>query len=364
MNIEDCTIHITDPRKLKNQKHSFESLLLIIFSSVISGYDTPDTMVEFSKLKFKWLNLHANMSSVPCAETLRYFIACIKPDELIKGFEAFVSSSTPSTKDIISIDGKTMRGTKHGAFDALHLVSAWSQEQGITLAALESEGKSNEIKTIPKLLDCLNIEDAIITTDAMGCQRDIADKIQQGKGDYVLQLKDNQKNFLKEIKAYHHKLEREGYGKVKHELFEEIDKGHGRLEIRKYQHLELSSWVEHAKSWQGARSIVRVERTRITKNGESQEVSWYLSSLEVDANQAAKAVRGHWEVENKLHWRLDVIFKEDEYCSQSCALTMGLLKRFCMNLLILNDGNKRRMKHKVMAAAIDDDYRSKVLFTG
>ena len=365
MDIESCTIHITDPRNPKNQKHSLSSLLLITFSSVISGYDTPDSMVEFAKLKIDWLRQYVDIENVPCAETLRYFIACVKPNELIKGFEAFINSpELASENDIIAIDGKTMRGTRHGAFDALHMVSAWSKEQGITLAALESEGKSNEIKTIPKLLDLLDIKDATITTDAMGCQRDIAAKIHQGNADYVLQIKNNQKNLLQEIQAYHHKLERDGYEDIHHEMFEEIDKGHGRLEVRTYQHIELNDWVTGKEAWCGARSAVRVERSRTTQKGTSQEVAWYLSSLKVNAKYAAKAVRGHWEVENKLHWRLDVIFKEDACRSQSGALTMGVLKRFCMNLLTTKDTSKRRMKHKVMAAAIDDDYRSRMLFAG
>ncbi len=153
-------------------------------------------MVEFAKLKLDWLRQHTDIESVPCAETLRYFIACVKPSELIKGFETFVNPDIPTSKDIISIGGKAMRGTRHGAFDALHMVSVWSQEQGITLAALESMGKSNEIKTIPKLLDLLDIKEATITTDAMGCQREIAAKNHQQQGDYVLQMKNNQKNLL------------------------------------------------------------------------------------------------------------------------------------------------------------------------
>ncbi|UZE95123.1 ISAs1 family transposase [Alkalimarinus alittae] len=214
---------------------------------------------------------------MPCAETLRFFIACIKPNELIKGFEAFVNPLNSAAEgDVIAIDGKTMRGTRHGVFDALHVVSAWSKNQGITLAALESKGKSNEIKTVPELLELIDVKGATITTDAMGCQRAIVAKIRDGQDDYVLQLKNNQENLLKEIKAYHHKLEREGYANTKYEQFEEIDKGHGRLEIRGYQHFELSDWVSCKDAWSGAQSVVRVERSRSTAKGESTEVAWYL----------------------------------------------------------------------------------------
>lgn len=339
--------------------------MLIIFSSVVSGYDTPDSMVEFTKLKLDWLRQFVELKTVPCAETLRFLIACIRPDELIKGFQAFVDSSPAAVEgDIIALDGKTMRGTRNSTFDAIHVVSAWSRSQGITLAALESKGKSNEIKTVPELLDLIEIKGATVTTDAMSCQRAIAAKVRERQGDYVLQLKNNQANLLKEIQAYYHKLEREGYPATRHERFEEIDKGHGRLETRIYHHLELSDWVSGIDAWPGARSIIRVERNRRKVTGDSSEVAWYLSSLEIDAQHAATAVRGHWEVENKLHWRLDVIFKEDACRLQSGALTMAVLKRFCMNLLTIKDPSKRRLKHKVMAAAIDDQYRANILFAG
>lgn len=173
-----------------------------------------------------------------------------------------------------------MRGTAHGGFDAIHVVSAWSQAQGITLAALESSGKSNEIKTIPKLLDIINIKGATVTTDAMGCQCAIASKIRQQEGDYALQLKNNQANLLNEIKAYHHKLERDGYGDIQHEQHEEVDKGHGRLEQRRYLHFELSDWVACAQDWEDARSVIWVQRSRTTAKGEITETALAVSQCE------------------------------------------------------------------------------------
>ena len=147
-------------------------------------------------------------------------------------------------------------------------------------------------------------------------------------------------------------------------MFEEIDKGHGRVETRTYTHILLDDWVSNKSNWEGARSIIKVDRTRDIKGQIQQETSWYLSSLEINAHHVAEAIRGHWQVENNLHWRLDVIFKEDAYSSNSCALTMAIIKRFCMNLLSRNDASKRRMKHKVMVSAIDDDYRAKILLSG
>lgn len=361
MTLDECTAHITDPRRDKNKKYALSSLLLIIFSSTISGYDTPEAMVEFAKLKHEWLQRFVTLDSIPCVETLRFFICSINTEELIKGFEAFIQEAGEG--DIISIDGKTMRGIRHSALDTIHMVSAWSKKHGVTLTALKTKDKSNEIKTIPLVLDLIDINGAIVTTDAMGCQVKVADKIRSGGGDYVLQLKDNQKALRAEIEAYYHKLIREDFANITHDTYEEVDKGHGRIEQRKTHHVEISDWVNSARKWCDANSLIRVERNTIKGEKESSEVSWYLSSLAVDAQRGADAVRSHWGVENNLHWQLDVTFKEDECRLASGAAAMAVIKRFCMNLLKVNDTSKRRLKHRVMASAIDDDYRAKILLS-
>lgn len=360
MNLSACTSVTRDPRNKKNRLYPLDGLLLLIFSSVVSGYDSIDSMVEFGNTKLKWLNQYVKMPQIPCKETLRFLIASLKSEELIQGFQAFVSSNS-ARGDIISIDGKTMKGTQSSTEEALHILSAWSKNSGISLCALASSGKRNEIKTIPKLLDKIEIKGATISTDAMGCQRDIADKIIAGGGNYILQLKANQKTLFEEVKAFEHKAHREKYQNDEYAIFEEIDKGHGRLETRTYTHILLTDWVNKLSDWQGVRSVIKVDRTRDTKGKYQEETSWYLSSLELNVRHAAEVIRGHWQVENNLHWRLDVIFKDDSYTSNHCALNMAVIKRFCMNLLTKNDTSKRRMKHKVMVAAIDDDYRAKIL---
>lgn len=362
MNLEQSTQYITDPRQDKNKKYTLSSLMLIIFSSMVSGYDTPESMVEFAKLKLDWLRKFTVLNSVPCAETIRFFLCSIKSEELIKGYESFIQAS--SEGDVISLDGKAMRGTRHGVFDTVHIVSAWSKKQGITLSSLASKNKSNEIKIIPKLLDVINSENAIITIDAMGCQVEIATKIRSKNADYILQLKDNQKSLRTEIEAYYHKLNREGFSEIVHDRSDDVDKSHGRIEQRRAHHVELSDWVSTAERWPDAKSFIRLERNTIISDGERSEVSWYLSSLDVNAERAAGAIRSHWGVENNLHWQLDVTFKEDQCLMAMGAETIAVIKRFCMNLLKLNDTSKRRMKHRVMAAAIDDDYRTKILLSG
>lgn len=364
MIIDKCIEALTDPRKKTNQRYSLSSLILIIFSSVISGYDSAEEMAEFARLKLDWLQKFVDIERAPCAETLRYLLCAIAPNEMIKCFEIFNQEyNIDSTEDVISVDGKTMRGTRTEDLSALHIVSAWSNKHGITLSMLESMGKKNEIKTIPKLLDIVDIKNAIITIDAMGCQKKIASKIIEKKGDYVLQLKGNQNNLYEEIKAYQNRLLRTNYEDIDIDVYEEVDKGHGRLEIRKYTQISVTDWVSQKGDWEKLKTFVMVERTREKNEKVQQETSWYISSMKIGAKRVANAIRSHWGVENLLHWRLDIVFDEDRCAlhSGSGPINMGILKRFCMNLLS-KDSTIKRMKHRVMASAVDDSFRERVLF--
>ena len=159
MNLELCVKAITDPRNTKNQRYSLESLLLIIFSSVVSGYDSPRSISKFAELKIKWLQKYVPIQSVPCAETIRALLVCIKASDLIDGFKAFAQNISPECNefDLIALDGKTVRGSRKNGFDAVHVISAWSCKRGITLFAQASEGKKNEITTLPKIIDKLEV---------------------------------------------------------------------------------------------------------------------------------------------------------------------------------------------------------------
>ena len=196
MNIKACTLHIEDPRGEKNRVYPLEGLLFLVFSSVLSGYDSVDSMIEFGRVKLDWLQKYVNLPRIPSRETLRFLIACIKAEELIQGFEAFISSRDSVQGDIISVDGKSMRGTGTSSGEALHILSAWSKKSGITLCALASSGKKNEIKTVPKLLDKIQFKGATISTDAMNCQRDIAAKIIAGEERLCVAAKSQPKCFV------------------------------------------------------------------------------------------------------------------------------------------------------------------------
>lgn len=368
MIIARCIDEIDDPRSTINRIFSLEALVLVIFSSVISGYDSVEEMVDFTELKFDWLNKWVDLPRVPSAETLRFLLCTISSQQLAQCFKKFVElNSLNQTGDFIPIDGKTMRGTDQQGFDAVHVISAWSTHHGLTLAALESQGKKNEIQTIPEVIRMVGAKNAIFSTDAMGCQTKIAASIIDSGNDYMLQIKGNQANLLKEIQAYHHKLERDGYDHESYQVLEEVDKGHGRIEQRCYTHFKLTDWVDGLDNWKSLKSAVKVNRKRTIGGVEVEEISWYISSLPVDVQLAAKSIRSHWGIENSLHWRLDVIFREDQYSvySGNGALNMAIIKRFCMNLLKqAKPGTKRSrtFKSRIMCCAIDDSYREQALF--
>ena len=291
MIIDCCITELADPRSNTNKVYSLDALILLIFSSVISGYDSIEGMIGFGELKQEWLNKFVKLDSLPSPETLRFFLCAINPKELVKCFEKFIEVNQLNfSGDCIAIDGKTMRGTDRKNSDAIHMISAWSHEHGVTLTALESKGKKNEIKTIPDVIDRLSAKDAIISTDAMGCQTEIASKIIESGNDYMLQLKGNQGKLLEQVKAYHHKLEREDFQSDRNAIYEEIDKAHGRIEVRKYTQFKLSEWVDKIENWERLNTAIKVERTRIIGDKQTEETSWYISSLEIDAPLAAKSI--------------------------------------------------------------------------
>lgn len=363
MNISTLSV-LEDPRSTKNRRYSTESLLLIIFSSVVSGYHTVDDMLAFADAQIEWLRKYVDLHRVPSYETLRFFLCCVKPDVLVSLFQDFISSQDLNhNRDVIAIDGKTMRGTANSKSSALHILSAWSTEHGLTLGMMESAGKKNEIKTIPDLVKSLNVKNAILTTDAMGCQKTIVKAIRESKNDYVLQVKGNQKTLLEDIKEmYEYGINSETFHLEKSE-FEQTEKGHGRIEQRKYTQFELNhDLISSLNEWQDLKTAIRVERTRIINGAETSQISWYISSLPLGAEQAAKAVRSHWGVENNLHWSLDVILREDDYRLYSGfgPLNMAILKRFAKNLLEKLPG--KTLKRRIIGCALNDSIREQALF--
>lgn len=271
------------------------------------------------------------------------------------------------TKDVIAIDGKTTRGS---AFEsrgqrAIHLVSAWSTKRGICLGQLKVDDKSNEITAIPEVLDAIDIKGSTVTIDAMGCQTEIAATIVKKKADYVLALKENQKSFYERVEEAFKRGFETDFKSIRYSFHQTRDEAHGRVEERNYFKIDDIDFLNRSKEWAGLSAIGLVESI-VTKNmNVTIEKRYYITSLQGDAEEFGSAVRKHWQVENNLHWVLDVQFGDDQSIKRekNSAANFSVIKRAVLNLLKQTNPEWKRKK-KMVRAMCNDDYLLKLLMGG
>jgi predicted transposase YbfD/YdcC len=261
------------------------------------------------------------------------------------------------------LDGKTVRRSQSAGQKAIHLVSAFAHDLGLTLGQVKTAEKSNEITAIPELLDALLLKGCLVTIDAMGCQKAIAAKIIQQESDYALMVKNNQPGLAAAIEGFFNTAERTGYRGVPHTRAEWIEKDHGRIETRRCTVTEDLSGLKEAHAWPGLKTLVMVEAIREINGVASTERRYYISSLQADAQRMGTLVRGHWGVENGLHWSLDVVFGEDQARMRegNAAENFSILRRIALNLLRQEKSVKAGMKNRRLLACCDDAYREKLL---
>jgi len=365
-------ISITDPRIERCKKHELIDILLLAISAVLSGAEGWEGIEDFGHLKLDWLKQYGTFNAgIPKHDTIARVICRLKADEIENAFQSWISSLIKTTGcDVIAIDGKTARrsfSTKDRK-SALHTVSAWSCQHQLVLGQTAVDQKTNEITAIPELLTMLDIENSIITLDAMGCQQEIAKQIIHQKADYILALKGNHSGMQSELEAWWHKNEREGLTEQNHSEHTEIDSGHGRIETRTCQQLLIDKkWLAKAYRWSGLKSIIKVQAQVHDKSTgkDTAETRWYISSLDLDAAQALNAVRSHWQVES-MHWMLDMTFREDEsrIRKKQGPLVFNIMRKIAMTLFKQDTTKSASMARKKKMAGLDDDYRSTLLESG
>ena len=363
---------ISDPRIERCKKHNLSDILLLSISAVVSGAEGWEDIEDFGHLKLDWLKKYGGFAAgIPKHDTIARVMCRLKAEEVEKAFQSWISSLLETTGcDVIAIDGKTARrsfSTK-GRKNALHTVSAWSCQHQLVLGQSAVDSKSNEITAIPELLTMLDIESCIITLDAMGCQSEIAKHIIHQKGDYMLALKGNHSGMQAELEAWWHKSEREGLNPTNSDTYSEISSGHGRIETRTCRQLLIDkSWLAKAYRWAGLKSVIQVisEVHDKSSGAETTERRWYISSLELGAEQALNAVRSHWQVES-MHWTLDMTFREDEsrIRKQQGPLVFNVMRKIAMALFKQDTTKKASMARKKKMAGLDDDFRSTLLESG
>ena len=369
---------VEDPRIVGRTTHSLHTILFIVVAATIAGADGPEDMAKFANRKQNWLKRFVDLSrGVPSHDTFGRVMGLIKPKQFQDAFLDWISS-LESLRDqdgkpiFIPIDGKTMRGSYTNAdkSDMLHIVSAWASQQGITLGQVAVDSKSNEITAIPELLKILELQGAIVSIDAMGCQREIAAKIVQGGGDYVLQVKGNQPSLQEAIAASFATedtaadINKATAMKTKARRRTTREKSRGRLETRHYTILPLpESMSSFGKKWSKLTSIGRVVREVERDRKQTSETSYYICSIHAKVGIFSDSARSHWSIENGLHWVMDVVFGEDRSRIRDghAAENMSFIRRFVTTLL-KRDTSKSSLKQKRKEAAWDTSFLEKLLF--
>lgn len=362
----DHFAHVSDPRR-SNARHPLFDIFVIALCAVISGAEGWEDMEEYGQAQAEWFEEFLELPhGIPSPDTFRRVLSRLKPDELSQCFVDWTEALRESIGgDIVAIDGKTLRRSfDHAASKgAIHMVSAWANANRLVLGQLKVDDKSNEITAIPKLLKMLELEGAIVTIDAMGCQKDIARTIIEQGADYVLALKDNHATLHGEVQLYFDDLKANRLDHVTYAHHTTVDADHGRLETRHYWLTSDIECLGVKGSWSQINSIGLVESHFEGGGKVAIEQRYFLTSLSCDAVRFAHAVREHWSVENALHWVLDVSFREDD-CrirKDHGAQNMAVLRHMALNLLRRESGHKRGIKARRKRAGWDRDYLFHVL---
>jgi predicted transposase YbfD/YdcC len=354
---------VPDPRVTAIVDHDLPDLLTIALCTILCGGDSFYDMEEFGEVRLDWLKTFLRLrNGAPTHDTYNRIFQALDPES----FGDVLARWTQSVRrvlggEVVALDGKAVRRALNRGEDARVIVSAWATESGLLLGQRKVKNKSNEITAVPELLRALELAGCIVTADALHCQKDIAKEIIEADADYVLALKGNQGTAFTEVKAF---LDEAIQRRESHLVFTQTtDKGHGRVEVRRYWQTEKTGWFADREAWVGLRSVGVVEARRTVNGQDSVERRYYLSSLPANAEKFGRAVRGHWGVENGLHWVLDVVFGEDQSRARSgyAVENLAATRRLAINLLRRDNTCKRSIKGKLLRAAIDPDYLKHIL---
>ena len=354
---------LDDPRKKRKPDHLLVDIVAIGILATLAGADDMVSVATYGQEEHEWLATFLELpNGIPSHDTFSRVFALIEPTQFHDFFIRWIEHLTAQLDiKLIHLDGKTSRGSydRESRHKALHTVSAWASEHHLVLAQQRVEDKSNEITALPELLKLLDIKGTIITIDAMGTQTAIAKQIIEAGGDYILALKGNQGTLCKEVTNFFKQALESQWEGIDHSYDDGNTAEHYRIEYRQVWAVPISQ-VPHLakrKKWKGFKTIVMVRRKRTLWNDETEQVSYYISSLEADAALHAHSIRSHWSIENSLHWVLDVTFKEDRSRIRMGhgPENMALLRRLCVNL-IKRHPSKDSIKTKRFRAALSHDF--------
>jgi len=351
---------LPDPRQRGKVVYPLDEILLLCLLAVLAGSEAITDIARFGEKKLEVLRrFRPFRDGTPSHDHLGDILATLDAVQFQRCFVAWVAALTGVAGDVIAIDGKTSRRSyqKKGATAPIHMVSAFAARQRLVLGQVKVADKSNEIIAIPALLEMLAIEGAIVTIDAMGCQRDIAAKILAKKADYVLALKGNQGTLREDVELFATEQKAMGFKDTKVSRHETVDGDHGRIETRTYTAIHDIAWLQERHAWPGLKGVVIVESTREIGDKVERETRFYITSLVWLACQLGPVIRAHWAIENSLHWIMDMTFRDDE-CrvrTDHAPANFTTIKHIAHNLIRRAPGKDSfRLKRKV--AAWDDEF--------
>lgn len=366
--IEYCE-YIEDYRQEGKISHPLKDIIFTAVAATIGNADSWPQVEAFAETHEEWLRKYIELpNGIPSHDTFERVFDRIDPKQFAKAFNEWTNDiADRSDQAVVAIDGKTLRGSYDNELgkSAIHIVNAWISTNSLILGQLKTDTKSNEITAIPELLDMLFLKNCIITIDAMGCQKDIAKKIIDKKADYVLALKGNHPNLHEDVVRWFNDAEKENFKDFDVDRFSTIDKGHGRIDRRKYYITDDIDWLSSKDDWKGLKSIGMAVRESTVNDKTSIEKRYFICSIEPLADLFAKAVRSHWGVES-IHWLLDVVLKED---SSRERKNNGPENKSLLNKVVLNKLKQYKDKKKISnptkryKASGNINYLEEIMFT-
>jgi len=367
---------VPDPRIDRRKEHELIDILVIAVCTLLCAGETFNDMEDFGKAKHEWFKSFLNLrNGIPSHDTFNRVFALLDPKQFLDCFLRWTQSLRQAVaQEIVALDGKALRRALNKDQSIKYVVSAWAESNGLVLGQLKVADKSNEITAVPQLLRVLELSGCIVTIDAMGCQKNIAKEIKEADADYVLALKGNQETVHEEVKTFLDATleEQQAPRAVGAKLskaaanlasLQTVEKDHGRVETRRYYQSDQLDWFADRSKWQGLQSVGMVESIRELEGKTTIERRYYLSSLSLGIETFARAVRSHWGVENKVHWTMDVCFREDQSRARTghAAENLATLRRLALNLLKSEKTKKRGIRGKQLNASWDRAYLLKLL---